>query len=274
MKYSSCITNSNIINEPLEKILDSFIDAGFDGIDIPGEKDLFPIKKIKPILDSYSDKIKIAELTAAVNPSRDLINPAPKKRKKGIDYIKYCIDTASDLDVNLTHMCFMTNSYNLNNTLHSKLEILAIESIKILSKYAENKGVKLMIEPLFKQDVTLIKTCDKAVILWAKALNTDSDTIMSNPKNFGLLLDIFHMHYKETNLLRSLEKYHHLNYHTHVADHPRGLDFDRRDSKFVEKAIKKLKSLDYKNFISFESFDPSVTLSTLKESLEIIKEYE
>lgn len=274
MKYSSCITNPSIITQPLDKILNAFVEAGFDGIDIPGEKDLFPIDKIKPILDTFSNRIKVAEITAAINPNRDLINPDPKKRNEAINYIKYCIETASKIGCNLTHMCFITNLDNLSNTPRDKLDKLGVEALKICSKEAENHGVKLMLEPLFKKDVTIVNTCDKAVELWSKALNIDIETFIQGRTNFGLLQDIFHMHHEESNLADSLKKYARITYHIHVADHPRGLDFTRADSKFVPEAIITLKKLNYPNFISFESFDSNYNLFSLKSALMTLKSFE
>jgi sugar phosphate isomerase/epimerase len=96
MKYSSCITNPSIISQPFEKILNSFVEAGFDGIDIPGEKDLYPVDKIKPILDTYSNRIKIAELTAAINPNRFNQSRYKKERKRNRIYKilhRFCLQT-------------------------------------------------------------------------------------------------------------------------------------------------------------------------------------
>lgn len=274
MKYSSCITNPSIINQPLDKILNTFVEAGFDGIDIPGEQDLFPVNKIKPVLDTFSNKIRVAEITAAINPNRDLINPDSQKRSLAINYIKYCIKTASKLGCNLTHMCFITNIDNLTNTPHDKLEKLGIEALKICSKEAENLGVKLLLEPLFKNDVTIVNTCDKAAELWSKALNIDIETFLQGKTNFGLLQDIFHMHHEESDLVGMLKKYSKITYHIHVADHPRGLDFTRTDSLFVSEAVHTIKQLNYNHYISFESFDPNYDLSKLKNALCSLKSLE
>ncbi|MFX0102963.1 MAG: sugar phosphate isomerase/epimerase family protein [Candidatus Hodarchaeota archaeon] len=272
MKFSTTITNPNIIEKPLEVILDALVDAGFDAIDVPGEPSSHPISKIKPILDSYSDKIKIGELTACINPTRDLINQDPVMRRKAIDYIKYCIEAAEELGCNLTHLCFITNDDNLNNTPRAKLEARAIDAIKECSSLAGDLGVKLMIEPLFKDDNTILNTAKQGVNLFAKALDIDAGTFIQGDQ-FGLLLDIFHMHHEEKDLLKTLGKYATIMFHGHVADHPRGLDFTRDDSIFVKKAIRRLDAIGYKSLVSFESFDPSVTLEALKDSLSTIKSF-
>lgn len=274
MQYSTTITNPNITTLPFTAILEAVIDAGFEAIDIPGEPETYPITSIKLILDSYSDQIKIGELTACINPNRDLVNQDAKKRKSAINYIKYCIDAASELGVNLTHFCFITNEKNLNNTRREKLEERAIDAIKQCAVHAENSGVILMIEPLFKNDISLINRTEQAVSLYARALNMDTDAFVNNQKQFGLLLDIFHMHHEESNINKALEDYIGITFHMHVADHPRGLDFDRPDSVFVKDAITKLKELNYQHLISFESFHPSVNIDTLKGALAVIRTME
>nr|MDO8111888.1 sugar phosphate isomerase/epimerase family protein [Candidatus Sigynarchaeota archaeon] len=232
MKFSTTITNSNIVNLPFQAILKGVIEAGFDAVDVPGEPETYPIRKIKPLLDSClcSKQISIGELTACINPGRDLVNPDEKKRKSAIKYIKYCIDAAAELGVYVTHFCFITNEQNLNNTPREKLEERAIDAIKQCANHAENSGVILLIEPLFKQDVSLINRAEQAVSLYARALGMDIDTFVGHQKQFGLLLDIFHIHHEESSIDKVLEKYIKITYHMHVADHPRGLDFKRPDS--------------------------------------------
>ena len=274
VQYSTTITNSNIINLPLETILDAVIDAGFEAIDIPGEPETYPIKDIKPILESHSNQVSIGELTACINPGRDLVNQDEKKRRSAINYIMYCIDAAAELGVNLTHFCFITNEKNLNNTRRERLEDRAIDAIKQCAVHAENSGIILLIEPLFKNDVSLINRAEQAVSLYARALNMDIDTFVNDQKQYGLLLDIFHMHHEELSIDKILEDYIKITYHVHVADHPRGLDFKRSDSVFVKNAIARLKQLDYQHYISFESFDPSVNIETLKGALEVIRAFE
>lgn len=271
MKFSSCITNPKIFSESFEKILDSFVAAGFDGIDIPADPAQYPVQLVKDVYSSYEDKLEIPEITAMINPDRDLINPDDIKRKNSVKYIKTCIDIASELDVGLTHFCFITNYENLTQTSAKTLRKRAIESIKEIASYSEENGVKLLMEPLFSDDCTLIKTSKQAVDLWIDALNLDYEVFMDGETNFGLLQDIFHMHHEEKDIIQAIEDFVKITYHRHVADHPRGLDFSREDGGFVEKALKKIDELNYKGYISFESFNPNYGLNSLESSLKSLK---
>lgn len=271
MKFSSCITNSTIFVEPFEKILDAFVDAGFDGIDIPGDIENYPPSMVRDVMASYDDKLAMAEITAMINPNRDLINPNEKIRNSAATYIKSCIRTAAELDVKLTHFCFITTRNILQEMPRSGLEERAIKSIKELAAYAEEYDVKLLMEPLFADDCTIVKTCEDAVDLWKRALGIDEEVFLSGITEYGLLQDIFHMHHEEDDLLGSLEKYNKITYHRHIADHPRGLDFSRADTDFAKQSLLKIQELDYSGFISFESFNPDFGLNELKQSLTQLK---
>ncbi|MHA1792730.1 MAG: sugar phosphate isomerase/epimerase family protein [Promethearchaeota archaeon] len=271
VRFSTTITNPSIIHEPLDEIIDTLIDANFDAVDIPGEPAIFPIEKVKSTLESRSNKITIGELTACINPNRDLISPMKTKRHHAINYIKYCINAASELGCNLTHLCFITSKENLNKTPRDILEKRAIDTIRELHLYAEDLGVKLLIEPLYKQDISPINRAIDAARLYARALDEDLETFLGENDNHGLLLDIFHMHHEEENLLDTLQQFHHVTFHVHVADHLRGLDFDREDSGFACKAVQKLKELDYQHLISFESFETRHNLKSLKRALSSLK---
>lgn len=273
MQFSTTITNPNIIGKPLADILDKLVSAGFDAVDVPGEPEMFPIDSIKEILSSYSKKLHVPEITACINPTRDLMNPDEKIRHKAMDYVKYCIDAAAELDVGLTHACFITTNQLLQSTPPAVLEHAAVDSLKSLARHARNAGVRLMLEPLFSGDHTIVKTASKAVALFAKALGMDREAFLHGQREFGLLLDLFHMHIEEGDMLEAIRQNAAITMHVHVADHVRSLDFTRADSTFVRSAITALRDAGYAGHVSFESFDPAVTLDSLRPALMAIKSY-
>nr|MDO8119188.1 TIM barrel protein [Candidatus Sigynarchaeota archaeon] len=167
MLFSTTITNPNIMNTSLDRILNILIEAGFDAVDLPGEPDLFPLATLKQAMNVYSGRIDVAEITACINPTRDLMNPDKIVRRKAVDYVKYCIDVASELGVNLTHACFITTPVILKRTGNAVLERNAIDSLKELARYAIDSGVKLMLEPLFSGDNTIVKTARDATALFS-----------------------------------------------------------------------------------------------------------
>ncbi len=273
MLFSTTITNSNIIGKPLGDILDRLIAVGFDAVDIPGEPDIYPIAMVKEALASRSGKLRVAEITACINPTRSLMDPDEKARRRAVDYVKYCIHAASELGVNLTHACFITTNETLQKTPAAKLEKAALTSIRTLAKDARDAGVRLMLEPLFSNDNTIVKTASAAVSLFSTALGMDVEMFMQGQHDFGLLLDLFHMHNEESDLLCAIRDHAAVTMHVHVADHARSLDFTRADSAFVRTGIAALRDAGYAGYTSFESFHPSVSFDVLKTALRVIKTY-
>jgi sugar phosphate isomerase/epimerase len=273
MLFSTTITNSNIIGKPLGDILDKLTATGFDAVDFPGEPDIYPLAAAKETLASHSKRLRVAEVTACINPTRSLMNPDEKARRKAVDYVKYCIHAASELGVKLTHACFITTGEILQKTTPPVLERAAIDSLKTLARHAKDAGVRFMLEPLFSNDNTIVKTASKAVALFSTALGMDVETFLHGQRDFGLLLDIFHMHNEEADLTRAIRDHAAITMHVHVADHARSLDFTRADSTFVRSGIAALRDAGYAGYTSFESFHPSVSFDVLKAALKVIKTF-
>ncbi|MBN2150964.1 MAG: sugar phosphate isomerase/epimerase [Candidatus Lokiarchaeota archaeon] len=273
MRFSTTITNANIIGEPLGDILDKVAATGFDAVDFPGEPDIYPLANSKDILASYAKKLPVAEVTACINPARSLMSPDEKARRKAIDYVKYCIDAASGLGVELTHACFITTAEILQNTAPPALERAALASLKVLADYAKDAGVRLMLEPLFSGDNTIVKTTSAAVALFSKSLGMDVEAFMHGQRDFGLLLDLFHMHNEEVDMFKAIRDHASITMHVHVADHARSLDFTRDDSAFVRTAVAALRDKAYAGCISFESFHPSISFEVLGAALKVIKTF-
>ena len=258
---------------PLEVIMEKFVGFGFNGIDIPADVEHYPVAKIQPVIESFRDKICIPEITACINPSRDLTHPRKANRRKAMEYIKLCIDTAVALNVPSTHLCFISTPELLAREPRPRLEDHAVASLRTCMKYAQDCGVRLLLEPLFKGDNTIINRCDQAVALLSRALNISPPELLTMRKECGLLCDLFHMHHEEPDFLEAIRTYAPIIGHVHVADHIRGLDFTRPDSLFVMQGIAELRTRGYEGFISFESFDASVNFETLRRALEVLKTY-
>ncbi|MHA1820696.1 MAG: sugar phosphate isomerase/epimerase family protein [Promethearchaeota archaeon] len=274
MKFSSCITAPSIIGQKLDDIFAAFIEYGFEGVDIPCEPEIYPLDVIKTTYSSYSDKIGIGEITACINPNRDLMNPDKTKRNKAIDYIKTCIEFARDLGRPLTHLCFITTPEILRTHETQELYNLALDSFRKCLKFAEDNSVTLLLEPLYSGDNTIIKTSKQAVNFIADAMGlAPEDIIGGNINGIGLLQDLFHMHSEESDLIKSLRKYNRITKHIHLADHFRDLDFNFPESLFVKESLIELKKLNYDGFVSFESFNPRINLDTLKKALFYVKSY-
>ncbi len=273
IRFSSCITNPNIFGAPLEYIMEKFVALGFNGIDIPADAGHYPIAQIQPIVEAFRNKLPVPEITACMNPTRDLTQPTAANRRKAVNYVKLCVDTAVSLNVPSTHLCFISTPELLTKESRPKLEARAVASLQECAKYAQDNGVRLLLEPLFKGDNTLINRCEQAVTLFSRALKMDPNDFFGKSKEYGLLCDLFHMHHEEPDFLGALRTYAPLIGHVHVANHPRSLDFMRSDSQFVRQGIEHLRASGYEGFVSCESFDASVNYNVLQQALSVIKQF-
>lgn len=257
------------MGRPLDDIFSTLVDAGFDAIDVPCEPATYPVAAVLEATGSWAPSLRVAEVTACINPGRDLVHPVITNRQAAVTYIKHCIDLAAAIGNCLTHLCFITSPENLHGTPRAVLEGRAIDSIRECHRHAVDAGVRLLVEPLFKDDVTLVTTAGQGISLYARALGVDEDAIGHD--NTGLLLDLFHGHREEVDLQATIEKHARATFHVHVADAIRSLDFSRSDSDFVARGLARFDTLGFAGYASFESFDASVSLESLGHSLATLK---
>ncbi len=151
----------------------------------------------------------------------DLSSPDPETREISVKKVKSAIDLAAYLG---THI----NAGRIKGTCRKGISgrqtfDWAAESFRVLSDYAQERKVRIALETaaFFYND--FINTCQEAQEL-IRAVDR---------KNFGLMLDVFHMNIEEKDLYRSLEKYGAEAFHVHLADSSRkypgsgSIDFER-----------------------------------------------
>jgi D-psicose/D-tagatose/L-ribulose 3-epimerase len=123
---------------------------------------------------------------------------------------------------------------------------LVVKNLKPLARYAEQKGVRLCIEPLNRFETDFLNTCDQGLKL-IKAIGS---------KAVGLHLDTFHMNIEEKNQAAAILKAGKNLVHFHACGSDRGTPGgDHIDWKPIVKALKKIK---YKGDIVIESFTTDV----------------
>jgi D-psicose/D-tagatose/L-ribulose 3-epimerase len=123
---------------------------------------------------------------------------------------------------------------------------LVVKNLKELAKYAEQKGVRLCIEPLNRFETDFLNTCDKGLAL-IKAVGS---------KAVKLHLDTFHMNIEEKNQAEAIKKAGKLLAHFHACGSDRGTPGgDHIDWKPIARA---LKQIGYKGDVVIESFTTDV----------------
>lgn len=212
MKFgaSTFIWVSPFSNETLD-LIDKVNEMGFDYIEICIEDpDTIDTQAI-------SDRLKATGVEAlicgAFGPNRDISSEDVAVRQEGIDYIKKCVDIAADLGSPLVSgpMYTATGKTRLLSTEEKEQQWKwAIENLKEAADYAEEKGIKLAIEPLNRFETDFVNTVQQGM----EFLN------QVDKENVGFLLDTFHMNLEEKNISDALKlaKGHIFNFHASEND--------------------------------------------------------
>jgi sugar phosphate isomerase/epimerase len=244
---------------PLPQVLEWVRDAGGAVVDIPSDVNRFPPDQVRQAFESVDRAPRLGELTGVWGPHLDLLSPDAAMRQLAQDYMDTSIVQAAEIGADLTHICFMTSPENLAGP-RPKLEEMAADALRHALGLAEEVGITLLVEPLFQRDVSLINTADQAVRLWSLATGIDEGTVIEGGAGAGLLLDIFHMHHEEVDLLGTLDRMKKIIRHVHIADHDRDIVFGD-NSAFAKEAIQRLNQNGYQGAVTLESIpvrhDPS-----------------
>ena len=101
MKYS--VSNWIYGNEPIEKSVERLVKYGYDGIEIRGEPAEYDVKKLKDLFSS--NNLEVSTVCgmwpwddADHMKTRDLANPDPKVRERGIKYGESALEFGNKLD--------------------------------------------------------------------------------------------------------------------------------------------------------------------------------
>ncbi len=134
-----------------------------------------------------------------------------------------------------------------------------IQALQECSQTAHLEGVRLSLEPINRYETTLINSSAEGIDLMKRV----------GAKNFGLLLDTFHMNIEEPDIESTIQACHGNIFHFHVADsnrwHPGAghLDF-----KLI---LTTLESIGYQGWVSGEFLPKPDAETAARESLKYLK---
>jgi sugar phosphate isomerase/epimerase len=253
LKYSITLASFRNLDMPLEQTLDKLIEQGYDAIEMFGEPEKIRLKYLKDIFRSYH--LCVCGITglwgtiAADGWKRKLLSSDPSLIRASQKYVKQCIDMCQTLGGQKFNICLFADdklvSIDKNHEVISqeqKKRIIGrvIPILTELSKYAKDRGVQMLVEPLNRYSTPYCTTAADAAAI-ADQINQD---------NFGVLYDTFHMNIEEDSFEESILNLDTLLQHTHFADNNRKMPGRGHiDFKSILKALGKA---GYNQFISFE----------------------
>jgi len=151
----------------------------------------------------------------AFGPDRDLSHEDADMRRRGVDYLRTCIDLAAE--VGSPHVAGPMYSAVGKTRLLPEEEReqqrgWAVESLRAAGEYAGERGVALAIEPLNRFETDLVNTVEQGLELCERI---DLD-------NVGLLLDTFHMNIEEKSIPDAIRRAGGRLRHFHACENDRG----------------------------------------------------
>lgn len=271
-KYS--ITLSSFRNiESLEQTLERLVKQGYDAVDMFGDPDNIDLKSLKDTFQSFD--IPVAGVTGiwgsidSDGRKRRLLISEPSIVTSSQKYVQQCIDMCYSLGGEKINICLFVDeelvTLDRNHNLISedqKAPIIqkAIPILSKLSRFAKERGIQVLLEPLNRYSTPYCTTANDAVCI-AEQINQD---------NFGILLDTFHMNIEEDSFEHAILRSAGLLRHIHFADNNRKMPgYGHIDFQSI---VKSLRNIGYNQYICFE---PSLTVgyesAATKNGLEFIK---
>jgi D-psicose/D-tagatose/L-ribulose 3-epimerase len=200
MKFgvNTWVWTAPLTTEELEVLAPKIAKMGFNHIEIPiDDPKTLDFKKCAEIIRKAG--ISSISCCVAMGPDRDLIDPDPKVRQNGVDYVKASIDGLAQMGgKNLVGPFYSAVGRTWQQSAEERehdMQIL-IKILKDISDYAGKKGVVLGLEPLNRFETSFICTAEQAIELVDRV----------NHPACKIMLDTFHMNIEENSLGDAIRK--------------------------------------------------------------------
>jgi sugar phosphate isomerase/epimerase len=116
----------------------------------------------------------------------------------------------------------------------------AVERLRCVAQYAEEKGVRITLEPINRYETDFLLTSADGMRL-IEEIGCD---------NVGLMLDLFHMNIEEDSIEEGLRRAGRALWHVHIADSNR--NYPGSGHMAYQSIFQTLQGMDYNGFISAE----------------------
>lgn len=172
-------------------------EMGFDIIEVAVEKqELIDWVKLKEIIKETGLQVTIS---GAFGLERDISSDDPNIRAKGLKYITDCIEIAQ----NMGSPIFGGPVYSavgktrfISEEQKKRERAWCIENLIKVSKFAEDRGIIVGVEPLNRFETDMVNTADQAISLIKE---------VDHP-NIKIQLDTFHCNIEEKNIPDTIRK--------------------------------------------------------------------
>lgn len=217
MKYS--ISNWIYGDEPLEVTFQRLQRYGYDGVELKGEPKLYQAGEVRKLCKKYNlSVLSIAGIYPWPTLERDIASSDEGVRKKAVDYLQNCIDLAAGVGAPL--VVVVPSAVGKTSPIDSfedeeewiqekeRVWNYAVLSVREAAKYAEAKGILLVIEPINRYETFLVNTAEEGLRFIAEV----------NSPAVKIHLDVFHMNIEEANPAEAIRRCGKLLMNLHISD--------------------------------------------------------
>ena len=217
MKYS--ISNWIYGDEPLEVTFQRLQKYGYDGVELKGEPKLYQTGEVRKLCKKYNlSVLSIAGIYPWPTLERDIASPDEGVRKKAVDYLQNCVDLAAGVGAPL--VVVVPSAVGKTSPIDSfedeeewiqekeRVWNYAVLSVREAAKYAEAKGILLVIEPINRYETFLVNTAEDGLKFIAEV----------NSPAVKIHLDVFHMNIEEANPAEAIRRCGKLLMNLHISD--------------------------------------------------------
>ena len=221
-------------------------ELGFDGVEIPTFDGNLDTGIINDVLESQSKRI-FPIVVGGGSPGADLASESESIRINGINYLKKLIQISNEIGSKLIcgplYASVGKTTYLKENERVSVIQRVAA-SLKMVSSFAEEHGVKIALEPLCRYDTHLINTAEQAMQLIE----------LIDSEGVGILLDTFHMNIEERSIRDAVRLSDKRLFHIQVCENDRGAPGTGQVGWEIFR--NSIREINYQGWISIESFTP------------------
>ena len=218
---------------------------GFDGVEIPlGHLELINIEKTRRELKDQNMEFLGS---VALSLDHDLTSDDEDTRRRGIEWMKRCVEVTSELGGDTLCGVIYTAWSKITGKSRTETEWRrSVEALKEISRFAKEYDVTLGIEPINRFETYFLNTASDAVKL-AKDVGEP---------NVKVHLDTFHMNIEEKNFYDPIKHAGDLLWHMHCCENDRGIPGTGHVN--WDEVFQALSEIDYDRWLVIESFTPEM----------------
>lgn len=205
---------NDTITEPILDWFPRLREIGFDGVEVPVfEPDAIPTNAILACAREVGLQLT---LSGALPPGASFYHPDRERNAAAERYIRGLIAVAQALEAAVIcgPLCKPVGDFDESIPLEQQRERCA-QAMRPLAREAEEKGVRLAVEPLNRYETNLLNLTEQGVALCR----------MVDSPGIGLLLDTYHMQIEEKSTAQAMREAaaHGCLTHFHASENDRGI---------------------------------------------------